>query len=1032
MPNHVIGHIAMYQASQPRQSHNPHSDVKLWKWMKTYTSFVYRYPYVPILFTLVVTLVLSLWLFFVYGVHPAGNTNYYRWSGDEISNRWDNYVAASQNTYSSFLNYLGSLIPLPRQFQLTQMGCVIYERPGKNMLDLEALKEVWKLEDEMHATPGWDKYCFHVPIEGLPPPLMGMVNAIMEMLKDRLSALEPETNCIAFKSIITDFKTYMTKTHNITNPTVDDLTQEIIIEVLNSSDGERIAGTYLGNDYDPVKFTTTRSRSMFPFAFPLEGYKNKADRQKEQEDILGKWQLEFIKPVNRMLEKEPYGVRPFHAFPFAMNFLISDIILEQVWWLVGSFAFLFVWSVFAMRTVFVSILGVIGVFLPIPCALALLNGVFQIHHVDVIDVIGLFLICGIGADCLFIVFELYRHARGIYGHEKKELRLAYASQRGLIALSTSISTSAVTFIALCTSGVRIMNFFGIFCFLMLLFTFIFTFSWYLGILAIWAKYWEKKPAERLESEEEGLNESLNTIDENEGPNNKPLNMQTGIDYPYSSCFAMFAHKPVFKIDAANINKSSMNFYEKFFYNYITPVIYHYRLVIALLFFCWSAIFCGLSFRIETKSELSFLPPDHHYQRAYTLALNGFKTALNDFSFVYVWGLKEKPTVPFSHRLTIDKYGMPEFKPFNITDPKIQEHLNNTWKLINEQTDLIDPIAAEAFSCSPWDTWNWIFNMDKTINPWIKPIVEWLNLTTFPTDLPITKQEYEVWKFAWQAVLSEYAYEEPDSYVPGTLKANTIGFSDYDYSLKYIAMKSNMIIPQELTIETMRDLYHKAEKLANKIEANAPDGFEGFFTSVAWLTMVTEEQLPKQIVKDVAIAFACGAAVIFISTTSFLYTVLVVYCMICVVFLILGCLALSGWQIGTNESIMISIASGFCADFIIQPMLALSHDFTSRSLYGKIQASLTTFCTPVTSAMITTLVAAAFLYPCEILMFPPFATFLLGSGVFGIVHGFIVLPALIGLFAPKGKEGTKLITLYTAQLETSTISPSLDSQEQPVE
>ena len=79
------------------------------------------------------------------------------------------------------------------------------------------------------------------------------------------------------------------------------------------------------------------------------------------------------------------------------------------------------------------------------------------------------------------------------------------------------------------------------------------------------------------------------------------------------------------------------------------------------------------------------------------------------------------------------------------------------------------------------------------------------------------------------------------------------------------------------------------------------------------------------------------------------------------------------------------------------MLALSHDKSKRSLFGKLQASLTTFATPVSSALITTLVAAAFLYPCQILLFPPFASFLLGSGVFGIIHGFIVLPALIALF-----------------------------------
>jgi bacteriorhodopsin len=36
---------------------------------------------------------------------------------------------------------------------------------------------------------------------------------------------------------------------------------------------------------------------------------------------------------------------------------IADLILRQVWWIVGSFAFLFVFSVIVMRSFFVSLLA---------------------------------------------------------------------------------------------------------------------------------------------------------------------------------------------------------------------------------------------------------------------------------------------------------------------------------------------------------------------------------------------------------------------------------------------------------------------------------------------------------------------------------------------------------------------------------------------------------------------------------------------------------------------------------------------------
>jgi predicted RND superfamily exporter protein len=737
---------------------------------------------------------------------------------------------------------------------------------------------------------------------------------------------------------------------------------------------------------------------MIPFALPLQGYRNKNDRKKEQEEKMGLWQLDQLKPMKQMQKVAPMGVKPYAGFPFALNYDISDVILKQVWWLVGSFSFLFVFAVFSMRTVFVSTLGTLGVFFPIPCAVCCMNGIFHIMHVDVIDVIALFLICGIGADCLFIIFELFRQAKSIYPNSIKK-RLAWSAQRGLIALATSISTSAVSFLALCISGVRIMNFFGIFSFLLLFFTFVFTFTWYLGIISIWAVHFEEKV---------GLDEELISIT---GPNQSTDTSTTSSgqsssvatpEYPKAGIFDFLHKKPVFGIDSAGLPIEQYNVYERFFYNYVSPVIYFYRLPIVLVFLVWSAIFGYFAFQIGTKSELQFFRDDHYLQRAYILAANKFSTALNDFSYVYVWGIDPKPKVKLSQRMTVDDYGDTDFTPFNISDPVVQDFIQWTWDKIHNQS-WIDTNATVNFGVNPWRSWDSIINMDQT---WVMKLIElFINATggtAPPTEYPITPDQYKAYGIMWQTMLSALAYEEPDSYVPGTLKANTVGFSLDDYGLKFIGMKQNMKIPDVITVHSLRQLYENASRLERIIQDEAvtrgiPE-FSGWMTGSAWLTMVTEEQLPKQVIKDVGLAFGCGAIVILIATFDILYTIYVLYSMLCTIFLTMGVLYFTGWKIGTNEAIMISIASGFCADFIIQPMLALAHDYSARSLYGKIQASLTTFCTPVSSALITTLVAACFLYPCEIMLFPPFATFLLGSGLFGIIQGFFVLPALVALIS----------------------------------
>ncbi|OHT08083.1 hypothetical protein TRFO_23527 [Tritrichomonas foetus] len=1006
--------------------HKNDFEEELWGWGQRYATFVYRHPYIPIIFTIVICACLYGWLFGVYGIQVSANTNYYRWSGDEISNRWDSYNGARDTTYASLLDYIGRKITMPRQSQMTQMGAIIYERKGQNILELEAIQEIWKTEDEMHATPGWSDHCFKVPFDLLPeelhPTLMKLVG---DLFGDKLSSIEEDTFCVNFKSIITDIKTYMTSKLGIVDPKWSDLTTKILTDFLEQPDkADVIAGTYLGRDYDNTTHTTERLRSMFPFGLPILDYENKWDHYDDQNNILGKWQIEFMKPMKKMQREMPKGVSAFSGIPFALNYEISDFVLEQVWWLVGSFAFLFIFSIVVMRSFFLSILGCIGVFLPIPCAICLLQGIFTIHHIDVIDVIGLFLICGIGADCLFIVFEMFKQARTKY-HNNNEKRLAFAIQHGIIALATSVTTAAVSFLALCTSGVRIMRFFGIFCFLMLLFTFIFTFTWYIGFLSIWARYFEGSFCGKRKNKD--IKIELSDLGSEEVEDSYGLDIEEDanvvenaiMDYPDQGVFDFLKKKPTFNIQASGLKIAQYNPYEKFFHNYISSIVFHYRLPIVLVMFAFAVVFGYFCFQMPTKSELQFLSDDHPLQHALTLASNGFRSALNDFSFVYVWGLEEKPTVPIADTFTVTKYGYPSFKKIDFAKEENQRFLDKAWQIITNHSDLMDATMTEQFGASGMNEMKKLANLGGQLNPVLAILQNLLhqytgiNLDlTLPARFPMTKEEFQSLQFIWQLYLSLMGIDEPDSYVPGTLKVNTIGFSPRNYSLQFIGMKQNLKIPDDVSKENMRRLYNECNKIAEEIEdlarKEAPDMVGGYMTGVQWLTMVTEEKLPKQVILDVAYSFIFAFVVIFMSTFSITYSFFVIYSMVSVTFITMGILYFTNWKIGTNEAIMISIAAGFCADFIVQPMLAQAHDNTKRTRFGRLQSSLTMFCSPVTYACITTLVAACFLYPCEVLLFPPFATFLICSGLFGMVYGFIVLPALIALLGPK--RGDSLLRL----------------------
>ena len=98
--------------SMKNVSENPDESTQLWPWMEAYSRWAYEKPWWPILITVGICLALYSWLFASYGIRAYANTNYYRWAGDDISDRWDSYVGAADVTYTSLYDMLGRSIPM--------------------------------------------------------------------------------------------------------------------------------------------------------------------------------------------------------------------------------------------------------------------------------------------------------------------------------------------------------------------------------------------------------------------------------------------------------------------------------------------------------------------------------------------------------------------------------------------------------------------------------------------------------------------------------------------------------------------------------------------------------------------------------------------------------------------------------------------------------------------------------------------------------------------------------------------------------
>ncbi|KAH0793262.1 dispatched-like protein [Histomonas meleagridis] len=951
--------------------------LSVWGCSYRYARFTYRYPWVIILICLAFVIAMTCWWIIVYGIEITAEIDNYRYSGQPSVIPYDAFVQASKDTYYSTYDRMSSTIEMDQQSSQTGLGLFVYEREGQNILEPKVLKDIWDMEDEIWNDPRFPDYCFK------PGNYSSDAN------------VDPITGCAYFQSVIYYFKQFLQAFQfPVTSEILSDeeRARPIIRTFLELF--PEIPINFLSRDCNSTHQYSTIMRTLISFGFPLKGYLNKEDRSDEQNEKLRDVGIDLVKPSEEILNNAPNGLRSYDYLPGVIDYKISQLILSEVLWLIGSFGCVIVFAFIKIGSITLALSGVVGVFFNIPSAIAVCYCFVGIKVFDAMNVLGLFLICGVGADSIFLLYDLLRQTKKVKG-ATPELRLAYAWQHGLSSLAVSCLTSAVCFLSMCTSGAKVLIYFGLFCFFELIFDFIYTITWYFAFLAIYLRFLEKKQCCKKSDHKEVKHEEIN-IEE----------------YPDKGILDCFHKKPTFNIQASGLDLNSYSKAEKFVHNYVIPVIYFYRLPIVIITIVVAIVMGVMTFRFTPKVEMTFLDSSHPLQHGYTILLNSFHTSTDDFSMLYVCGIKPElhPTVGDS--LEYGNFGDPIYFDMNFRNSTVQKFLYDACAFMASRDEIIEPSGSTVCPIN-----------------YLKEVVEARNLT-FPDYVDnLNDDEYNEIMLAFQDALNSLGASEPDT-DPGTSSKDTIGFGE-DGNLLYIAVKSDIILPESMESSLLHQIYNKTRVIQNELQELAPDSLKQcYVTSGCFVQMETQDQITSQVVLNVALSTVFAIVVIFIMTLSITYTILFAISIVSVIFIVFGVLYLVGWQVGMNEAVMFTIASGFCTDYIVHTMNAMAHD-DKNSRFGKIQRSLTTYFSPVFSALITTILSAVFLYPAEILIFPPFATFLIMSGVFGTYSGFIFLPAMVGIVAPKrGDRLTKLCHKKKKEKELKSITEETEGSNKP--
>merc|ERR1712176_1546960 len=120
--------------------------------------------------------------------------------------------------------------------------------------------------------------------------------------------------------------------------------------------------------------------------------------------------------------------------------------------------------------------------------------------------------------------------------------------------------------------------------------------------------------------------------------------------------------------------------------------------------------------------------------------------------------------------------------------------------------------------------------------------------------------------------------------------------------------------------------------------------------------------------------------------------------------VVACLVMAGWDLGTTESILISIIAGFSVDYVVH--LAHAYKVASGSTQNRIQTAFGTMGISVLNGMITSVGASIPLFFCEIQFFLKFGTFLfltIGFSWLFANFGFMSVLAQLGLPIHKNRK-----------------------------
>jgi len=400
---------------------------------------------------------------------------------------------------------------------------------------------------------------------------------------------------------------------------------------------------------------------------------------------------------------------------------------------------------------------------------------------------------------------------------------------------------------------------------------------------------------------------------------------------------------------------------------------------------------GAQIRPATSTD-QFLPEDHPFQRIATIWNDKFpSSAQNANAKVYLtWGLEDVDRSGVSLLRDSNNKGTVVYDNKFSFDEAAQLHIFSVCEEISKygpavsgflSPDLEAEVLAGKVECPLFDFKSWLESQGKS----------------FP--VPAAEVASAMVEFLKAPVKG--AFDASQTY--DQKWQNAIGYSDSLGLVRFVTVGVESTLPERgrEAHDTLEDQYNLFEGWLERLNRKAPESANGAFHVAAnsmWVWMHTQTVFVSSALTGMITGTILAFTVVLFATQQILVAFASVLTIVGVLSSVLGSMVALGWELGTVESICLTILAGFSVDYVVHLAHAYVHaEKNERS--DKVRSALDEIGVSVLGGMLTSASAAVALMLCQLQFFHKFGVFLILTVSISWVWANVAFMASMALFGP---------------------------------